>query len=127
MGSNHHIVTIVGAPVVVPNPVRTDSRNNLLVALPSEALAQLNAAVVAALVAALAILPTEALAELTAAGVAALVAALAFLPSEALAELNAAGVDCFNAAVAVLTAASLMVAFEAEAHQLTLDTLFDWL
>ena len=96
-------MTMVGAPVVVvQNPVGSNWRKNLLVALSSEVLAHLNAA-----------------------GVAALVAALVFLPSEALAELNAAGVDCFNAAVAVLTAASLMVAFEAEAHQLTLDTLFD--
>ena len=72
LGSNYHVVAMVGAPVVaVPNPVGSNCRKNLLVALPREVLAQLIAAGVAALVA---------------------------LPRAAVAELDAALVDCLNAA-----------------------------
>ena len=64
MGSNDHVVAMVGAPVVaVQNPVGSNCRKNLLVALPREVLAQLIAAGVAALVA----LPRAAVADLDAA------------------------------------------------------------
>ena len=99
LGSNYHVVAMVGAPVVaVPNPVGSNCRKNLLVALPREVLAQLIAAGVAALVAALVALPRAAVVELG---------------------LNAAGGPHQFSRLRHLQ--SPMAAFEAEAHQLRLD------